>query len=503
MFGSFLKNLWSRGSAAAPASPLTDADRLLDAGQPAAALDAYDQVLAATPDAVPAVVGRAAALVELWRIEEAVATYARAQVLRPQSTAIHSAWLFHRHYLAEPDAVALAQAHRLYGARFATPALPARTAPMPDRRLRVGYLSPNFSRHSVGYFIEPVLAAHDRTAFEVTGYSLHPKSDDATARMRGLADRWREAAAWDDAQLERAIRDDGIDLLIDLAGHTKLNRLPVLARKPAPLQFTWLGYPDTTGVTAIDFRITDAIVDPPGPADTLHTEALLRLPGSFLCYQPPSDAPAVSPRPVDAALTFGSFNNLDKLSAQTVALWARVLQAVPEARLLLKSARTRVPEAVERIHAAFAAQGIAPARVTFAAWRDRRSDHLTAYADVDIALDTSPYHGTTTTCEALWMGVPVVTRTGGTHVSRVGATLLMHTGLPELVAADDEAFVAAATGLARDAARRAALRAGLRERLAASPLTDAATFTRSLEAAYRTVWRSWCAAQARPAGGTG
>jgi predicted O-linked N-acetylglucosamine transferase (SPINDLY family) len=321
--------------------------------------------------------------------------------------------------------------------------------------------------------------------------------------MRGLADRWREAAAWDDAQLERAIRDDGIDLLVDLAGHTKLNRLPVLARKPAPLQFTWLGFPDTTGVAAIDFRITDAIADPPGPADALHAEALLRLPGPFLCYLPPPDAPPVRARPAGVALTFGSFNNLDKLSAQTVALWARVLLAVPESRLLLKSARTRVPEAVERIHAAFAAQGVAPARVVFAAWRERRSDHLAAYADVDVALDTFPYHGTTTTCEALWMGVPVVTRTGGTHVSRVGASVLAHAGLPELVVAGDDAFVAAAAGLAGDAARRAALRAKLRERLAASPLTDAAAFTRGLEDAYRAAWRSWCVAQAGAAAGPG
>jgi predicted O-linked N-acetylglucosamine transferase (SPINDLY family) len=492
MLRAFLKSLFARR--AAEQSPLAEGDRLLAAGQPAAALDAYDRALAAKPGSGAAELGRAAALFDLWRVDEGVAAYARAHALQPASPAAHSAWLFHLHYPATAEADALAAAHRTYGARFPAPAAPARTDPAPERRLRIGYLSPNFSRHSVGYFVAPVLEHHDRDAFESVCYYLHPRSDDATARMRGLAGRWRDAAAWDDDRLERAIRDDGIDVLVDLAGHTKLNRLPVMARKPAPLQVTWLGYPDTTGLPAIGYRITDAVADPPGAADARHTEKLVRLPGPMLCYRPPEDAPPVAtPAARDGGVVFGSFNNADKLSVAAVALWSRVLAAVPDSRLLLKSARVGVPEAVERTRAAFAAHGVDPARIRLELWRERRADHLAAYADVDVALDTFPYSGTTTTCEALWMGTPVVTLAGGMHMSRVGASLLTHAGLADLVAADEAGFVATAVALARDAGRRAALRTSLRDRIAASPLTDARTHTRSLEAVYRGLWRDWCA----------
>jgi predicted O-linked N-acetylglucosamine transferase (SPINDLY family) len=495
MLRAFLDSLFGRRAAASP--PLAEGDRLLEAGQPAAALDAYERALAAKPDSGAAELGRAAALFDLWRVDEGVAAYARAHVLQPASPAAHSAWLFHLHYPADAEAGALAAAHRTYGARFPAPAAPARTDPAPERRLRIGYLSPNFSRHSVGYFVAPVLEHHDRAAFESTCYYLHPRSDDATARMRGFAGRWRDTAGWDDDRLERAIRDDGIDVLVDLAGHTKLNRLPVMARKPAPVQVTWLGYPDTTGLTAIGYRITDAIADPPGAADGRHTEKLVRLPGPMLCYRPPEDAPPVAaPAARDGGVVFGSFNNTDKLSTAAVALWSRVLAAVPGSRLLLKSARAGVPEAVERMHTAFAAHGIAAARIRLAPWRERRADHLAAYADVDVALDTFPYNGTTTTCEALWMGTPVVTLAGAMHMARVGASLLTHAGLPELVAADEAGFVAAAVALAHDGARRDALRKSLRDRLGASPLMDARAHTKNLEAAYRELWRGWCTAEA-------
>jgi predicted O-linked N-acetylglucosamine transferase (SPINDLY family) len=299
----------------------------------------------------------------------------------------------------------------------------------------------------------------------------------------------------DDRALAALIRADAIDILVDLSGHTADNRLGVLALEPAPVQATWLGYPGSTGLAAIDWRISDAIADPAGVAETLSSERIWRLADGFHCFRPPADAPPVGPAPcAGGTVTFASFNTFAKLSPAALRLWAAILHAVPHARLLLKDNRPHDPATARGHRARFLAAGIDPARLDILPRAAGTAAHLAAYARVDVALDPFPYNGTTTTCEALWMGVPVITRAGDRHASRVGASLLHRVGLDDLVADADDAYLRAAVALAGDPARIAALRASLRERMRASPLCNAHGFARALEAAYRAMWRDWCAA---------
>jgi predicted O-linked N-acetylglucosamine transferase (SPINDLY family) len=353
------------------------------------------------------------------------------------------------------------------------------------RRLRLGYLSPDFNHHAVAYFIEPVLAAHDRTRVEVFCYASVAVPDRFTDRLRGLAEHWRDIARLDDDAAAALIRADNLDLLIDLAGHSARHRLLVLARRPAPVQATWIGYPNTTGLDAIDYRITDAVSDPVGQTEAWHSEKLVRLPANFSCYRPDDDAPAVNNLPAAAAgaVTFGCFNQFAKVTPEVIALWARLLAKLPGSRLLLKSRGLGDPGVAARVQAAFAAAGVGPARLILNGDELSVADHLGLYHKVDIALDPFPYNGTTTTCEALWMGVPVVTLAGSTHVSRVGASLLTHAGLAGWIAATPDDYVARAVAAVRDLPALAALRRGLREQVRTSPLCDAVRFTRGFEAA--------------------
>lgn len=435
-------------------------------------------------------------LMSLWRVEEAIAACGEALAAAPANAELFSAYLLHSHYAATIDAQELFARHVRFGAlleRTVAPTYRGRwhTAPDPERRLRVGYVSRNLSQHSVGYFVEPVIEHHDRKRFEVYCYYTHPLSDDVTASIAAKADVWRHLPDVDAGALAARIFDDRIDVLIDLGGHTKSNRLAAFAREPAPIQMTWLGYPDTTGVRSIRYRITDAIADPRGAADERHTETLLRLEPPFLCYRPPDDAPAVTVRDAGQPLVFGSFNVPAKLTDAQIAVWCRVLAALPDSRLVLKGQVLQNPPAAARVTARFAGHGIAASRIDLRGWVDARRAHLDAYGAIDIALDTFPYNGTTTTCEALWMGVPVITLAGEVHMSRVGASLLTSAGLGELVTHTPDDYVAAAVGLAADLPRRERLRAGMRERLLRSAFLDHAGHTRKLEGAYRDAWRAW------------
>ena len=384
--------------------------------------------------------------------------------------------------------VAAAEATSLSSA----PGRPAPDRPWPagapvagsGRRIRIGYLSPDFRDHAVARFIEPILSHHDRSRFEVFCYANLARPDQTTERLKGLCDQWRDIYGLRDDQAAGMIVADGIDILVDLAGHTSGNRLPLFARRPASVQLTWIGYPDTTGLPQMDYRITDALADPFGEADLLHSERLLRLPRSFSCYQPPGDSPEVGPLPSDAAgrVTFGSFNNLAKVSPEVIELWSRVLHAVPNSRMLMKCRPLGDAEVCVRIRQMFQACGIGPERVELHGGNPVSSQHLLEYHRVDIALDTFPYNGTTTTCEALWMGVPVVSLAGTRHAARTGASLLANCGLAYLVASNAEEFCAIAAGLAQDAGRLRELRAGLRGRMRRSALLDGAGITRELEA---------------------
>jgi predicted O-linked N-acetylglucosamine transferase (SPINDLY family)/predicted SAM-dependent methyltransferase len=435
------------------------------------------------------------------RIDESIANYRRVIEYAPDDAVTHSNLLFMLSYDERYDARALFAEHQKFATRFARPYV----APPPERawprRLRIGYVSGDFRRHVVSFFIEPVLEHHDKERFEVFCYYTHRADDSYTKRLRGLADHWIEADHLGDAELADRIRADRIDILVDLAGHTAYNRLLVFAMKPAPVQVTYLGYPSTTGLAAIDYRITDARADPPGEADAQSAEKLVRMPDCFHCFRPRKDSPAVGPLPAAAAghVTFGCFNNFTKLSPAFFDAAARVLAAVPGSRLILKGKPLAVPYVAERVRERFARAGIEADRLTLAGWRKTLEDHLAAYNAVDIALDSFPYHGTTTTCEALWMGTPVVTLVGDRHAARVGHSLLRAVGLEDLVTRSVDDYIAKAASLASDLGRLAELRAGLRERVRRSPLTDEVGFTRTLEARYLEMWQALLKGNAAPA----
>jgi protein O-GlcNAc transferase len=394
------------------------------------------------------------------------------------------------HYV-ETDPATVLQAQRDFGAHAARPLLPAmaRTpgGARPDR-LRVGYVSPDFRRHAVASFFEPLLAHRDRDRFEAVCYFNHPGPDEVTQRLRSMADDWRDCVRWSDEELAARIREDGIDVLVDLAGHTSWNRLLVFARRPAPVQVTWLGYPGSTGLSAIDHRISDWQVDPEG-AEAFNAENVLRMPHSYFCFQPPTEVSDAKPLPASnaAGLTFGSFNNAAKIGAATLDLWSEVLRAVPASRLVLKHKAFGDAEVRERFLTRFVERGVDAGRLAMSGWMREQTDHLAAYREVDVALDTFPYNGATTTCEALWMGVPVVSLSGRTHASRMGRSILAAAGLHAFCAKSKDQFVQIAHGLS-DRANLAELRGQLRERLRQSALTDAGRFARDFERCLDQAW---------------
>ncbi len=359
------------------------------------------------------------------------------------------------------------------------------------RRLRIGYVTGDFHRqHPVNIFMLPVLLRHDHARFEICVYHTGTMHDEYTRQAQACADRWLEAAALDDAALQHAIVADGIDILVDLAGHTATHRLGVFALRAAPVQATFLGYPHSTGLAAMDWIVADATVAPAAHAH-LYSEGLAQLPGSVFCWAPVDDYPLPPARPAEAPVVFGSFNNAMKLSPRTIALWARILNAVPESRLLLKAPSLRDEAVRSRYTDLFAAAGIAPGRLEFRG-PSELSKMMQEYSDIDIALDPAPYNGGTTTLQALWMGVPVVTLAGGNFVGRMGASFLDTLGHPDWVAESDADYVAIA---ARLAAAVPALRDGrpqLRAQMDASPLCDIGAYVAHLEALYARMWAAHC-----------
>lgn len=462
-------------------------------------LACLDRALAINPNFADAHFNRASLLKEQGLIGESIVAWRQTISLAPQLTEAHSNLLLTMHYSDELAAQEIQAEHRRYNAEYAGMIQPVRrdndNDPDPARRLRIGYVSPDFRQHSVAYFIEPALNCHDASMFEVTCYHTHSHKDEVTARLTQLATRWVDCASMSDEDLARMIANDRIDILIDLAGHTG-GRMLTFARKPAPVQATWLGYPASTGLSAMGYRITDANADPPGH-DALQSEQLVRLPASYFCYRPADESPLVAPPPVlkRGCTTFGSFNHIAKATGSTIALWAQVLNKVPGSRLLLKAAALADQSVRQRIRDCFSAAGIDAARIDMRGWEQATTAHLTAYGEIDIALDTWPYNGATTTCEALWMGVPVVTLTGERPESRMGASILAAAGCKNWVAADRDQYVAIAARLAAEPGALQALRAAMRETLRGSALLDARGFTRSLETEYRRMWETWCKGQ--------
>jgi predicted O-linked N-acetylglucosamine transferase (SPINDLY family) len=461
-------------------------------GLPDEALAHYERAVDHVPGHTGALVNLGNAYKDQGHLAEAVACYRAALMVRPADHQIHSNLLLALHYQAGADPVEILTESRSYAERHATPlnrlAPPGTFPPLAGRRLRVGYVSPDFREHPVAYFLEPILSHHDHHRFEVFGYADVPRPDAVTDRCQRNADHWRSLVGLSDEQAAELIRGDGIDLLIDLAGHTGGNRLLVFARKPAPVQASYLGYLGTTGLAAIDYYITDGLTDPPGLTETHFQEQLVRLPECGMCYQP-GDSPevrAVPPARQSGMVTFASLNPLAKLSEDVLALWLRILAAVPGSRLLLRTGAGRAGE--ERIRDAVARHGLTQERVALLGQVATRFDYLRFYQEVDLALDPFPYNGITTTCDALWMGVPVLTLAGRMSVSRYGVRFLRNVGLDELIADSLVDYLRLATELAFDLDRLESLRSGLRERMSRSPLMDAVRFTRNLEAAYLAMW---------------
>jgi predicted O-linked N-acetylglucosamine transferase (SPINDLY family) len=482
------------------------------------------------PQSALALWNLAHAYAEAWQMDDALQTLARAEAIAPQPGAksmrasvagrlgdVDQAMALYRQ-LAEEDgpesgmgssaamsslysdsltATQVAELHRSLfaglgqGARAAQSFANAREQ---GKRIKLGLLSADFHhQHPVNIFMQPVLARLDKSQFEVTIYNVGVAHDDQTQLARSRADHWVQATTWTRAQLTQGIRGDGIDVLIDLAGHTSHNRLVMLSQRVAPVQVSFLGYPGSTGVPNIDWLLADPVVVPP-EHDALCTERVYRLPHAVFCYAPEANYPfpvygaAQAQRP----LTFGSFNNVPKLTPRTIELWAKVLARVPGSRLLLKAPSFRDESAVRIFRERFVALGVDAKRIEFRG-PVGLNDMMAEYADVDIALDPVPYNGGTTTLQAMWMGVPVVVKAGGNFVSRMGASFMAAAGLPEWVAADDDAYVAIAQRMAANRAALLQLKQGLRQRLQAAPAWDVEAYTRDFERALRTMWADHCA----------
>ena len=409
--------------------------------------------------------------------------------LDPDDLASASGALLRANCDAEENRTSLRLRHEAWARRFAPTWTQQPLGPVPTGRpLRIGFLSPDLRAHSIVRFLEPLWQGIDRAQATVHAFSTTADADDTTARLRASASTWREVGGLDDFALSACVRSNGIDVLVEVTGHMTGHRLGALAHRAAPLQVTWLGYPNTTGVAAIDVRLADAITDPPGDSEDGATELLVRLPGPFLCFAADATAPPPSARPAGRPVAFGSFNDLAKISDATVAMWSRALNDVPGSTLLLKGFGSGDPAVQHAQRARFAAQGVAPERVAFRGYEKASADHLALYGEIDVALDPWPYNGTTTSCEALWMGVPVVTRRGGTHASRVGASLLGRLSLDDLVGDDAESFVRIAATLATDRGRLDRLRCELRPTMARSSLCDAKGFAQGFVDSLRAAW---------------
>ena len=467
------------------------------------AIASYQRALELRPDYAEARNNLGLALKDCGRPDEAVASYRAALRLSPADAGTHANLILGLHYLPDITPQDIRDEHarwRSIHARFATKDLPHENDRSPARRLRIGYVSADFRDHVVGRTLLPVFEKHDRENFDLFCYSGTTPSDEIAKRFHTRATQWRETAALSDEKLAALIREDRIDILIDLALHTAGSRLGAFARKPAPVQISWLGYPGSTGLDTIDYRITDPWLEPETTATHDTPEQPLRLPDCWCCYAPPEDSPSPGPLPAatSGTITFGSFNNAAKISPRVLHLWAEILNRVPGSRLLLLSKGSDL----DRARTILGESGISADRIELLGFyaphmpasRDTRPlEYLRRYQRIDIALDPSPYNGMTTTCDALWMGVPLVALIGGSSMARASYSLLTAIGLPEFAAPTEHDYLRIAADLAHDLPRLTALRATLRGKMKASPLLDTATFTRHLEAAYRTAWQTWCA----------
>jgi predicted O-linked N-acetylglucosamine transferase (SPINDLY family) len=477
---------------------------LREQGQTREAVECFERVIAQAPKNSKAYYDLAVALTDVGRVDDAIPYY--RQAIERNDIDAHSNFLFSMHYSSRIAATDILAEARQWAQKWEQPLRERRARHLnrrdPDKRLRVGFVSPDYRLHSVSFFLMPLVQSIDPRQIELAFYSNLRAPDAMTAQYQSLTSFWREIIGMSDEQAAEQIRRDQIDVLIDLSGHSGDNRLRVMAYKPAPVQASMIGFGGTTGMESIDYRITDAWADPPGLTDANFSERLVRISPTNWCYAPPPDTPAVRLEPYSAGnsiVTFGSINTYAKVGPAVLDVWARILHAVPRSRILFKAARLHSSEVREMVHRQMESRGIARDRLEIRGAVRSLAAHLEVYRDIDIALDPFPYAGTTTTCETIWMGVPLVTRAGDTHISRVGVSLLNNLGLPELIGRDSDDYIRIAVELAGDGRRLAELRRSMRARMSASPLMDKGAYARAVESAFRWMWRQWCESPAGPA----
>jgi predicted O-linked N-acetylglucosamine transferase (SPINDLY family) len=434
----------------------------------------------------------------LGRIDEALGAYRTALAIDPDHPAVRSNYLFSLLYKRGLRRTDILREHRVWGRRHAASSFEQYdNLKQPGRRLRVGYLSSGFYLHPKYFLIRPIIATHDRRRFVVFCYSNSPRKDEFSQSFQRFCDHWRNIYGRNDVECAGLIRRDKIDILVDLDGHFGGNRLPVFAMRPAPVQVSLPGYPYTTGVEAIQYRLTDDIIDPPGAGDGEYVEELIRLPGSFACYRPARSCPPVASVPAisNGYVTFACFNARQKYSDGLLGMWATILKSVPRSRLLLHHAFNGQPTVTSEfrrpIVEVLRREGISSRRIEMIGGLPLE-EHFETYSHADIMLDTYPYNGMTTTFESLWMGVPVVTLFGRAHLSRVGLSLLTRAGLTEWVCSTPSQYVRTAIRLGSDVAELTNLRSTLRNRVNRTPPFDAHAHTREVEFAYRLMWHRWC-----------
>ena len=462
------------------------------------AVASFQEALAIKPDYAEAHNNLGMAFIELGRLDEAVASYHKAIAIKPDFAEAHSNLVFFEQYLTDVTLKKLESSHARWEKQFGLPLQKEwrghDNVPDLERRLRIGFVSPDLGRHPVGYFVIGLFEHRQKNEVEFICYSDR-RPDDLTQRLMGLSDEWTDARGVSDEALSQRIRSDRIDILIDLAGHTAKNRLLVFARKPAPIQVTWAGYVGSTGLLAMDYLIADFRLIPE-EVERHFSERVIRLPDGWLCYEPPNYAPQVGPLPFErnGFITFGGFHNPAKLNDLVLSTWVEILKTVPSSRLFLKYKNMDAEGNRDRILAQFGAHGIEESRLTLEG-KSPHSEWLARYNDVDVFLDTFPYSGGLTTCEALWMGVPVITVPGETFAGRTSLSHLANVGVLEFVARDRDEYVELAVDLANDAERLAGLRAELRGKMAGSPLCDGEKFAEGFAAIMRETWHNWCLSQ--------
>ncbi|MBD3320462.1 MAG: tetratricopeptide repeat protein [Chitinivibrionales bacterium] len=458
------------------------------------AASCFTKALQHNPRSVMALCNYGETLQESGLVDKAESLYDRALDVDPGCDVAMGNKIYCMNYNPRYSPGEIFRAHVTWAKTFARPpAVAPRFANdrSPERRLRIGYVSPDFCSHPASYFFQPLFTCRDSGCCELFCYAVLTRKDSRTAFFKSHADCFRDISALSNKQFAATVQSDKIDILVDLAGHTAGNRLRAIALKPAPVLISFLGYPNTTGMSSIDYRFTDALADPPG-SDGLFTETLVRLDRGFCCYAPPENAPRISPLPAieNGYITFGSTHSLARLNPDVLSLWAELLKAVPGSRLyILRNSLSESAQA--RFRDSFEHRGIAASRILLRK-KIPEGGHLAAYHSIDIALDTFPWSGHTTACEALWMGVPVTTLTGNRHAGRMVASVLTRIGLKELNAKSPGDYIRIARELAENKDRLNRLRHTLRDSLAGSPLCDGQSFTREIEQEYRAMWRRWC-----------